>query len=147
MTTIFQNDDHIVNYTGFSQKIFNKGFLGNGSFPVLAGKSYEFEINLFLGQGIKDVYFKMLGDVNNVTDVVYNASNNNCSYADFQENAIGDFDINDAHYSFGKVSGTFKCVQNGYLIPAFNSSGVFLNLSTIGSYFKIKEIKTTSNII
>jgi len=81
-----------------------------------------------------------------IYDVVLKSSNGK-SYIDFEENAIGDFDLNNSLLSFGKVSGTFKCNKNGYLIPALNSALPFQNLSTKGSYFKVSEIETTSDIV
>jgi hypothetical protein len=164
-TVMFQNSNYTLDdSSGTTQKIFNIGSSGNGSFPITNGITYEFKLLLFLEELLSttQLSFAMLGDVGNTSNVKYQSLSvfdNDIGEPDYQGlvdarvgTSFSDSLINNTINNTGKASavieGTFTATDNGYLIPAINveqmSGG---DKVSRGTSFTVIPIMTSSNIV
>jgi hypothetical protein len=161
-TAIYQNTNHNLTSDTALQKAFNVGSSGNGSFPILSGKTYKFEAKLLVNDesmlSTTDVNFGMIGDVSNCENISYTSLYSD-GYNDnsvktsvrkintFAETVVCPFLLGNGYY-FIKLKGTFSCNANGIITPAIalpvQAGGVVME---IGSFFEIKEFKTSNNVI
>jgi hypothetical protein len=164
-TVMLQNTNYsLVDSGGTTQKIFNVGSSGNGSFPITSGITYEFKLLLFL-EGLLNttqLSFAMLGDVANTSNVRYQSLSvfdNDTGEPDYQglvDARVGisfsDLLINNTINNTGKASavieGTFTATDNGYLIPAINIEQMSgSDTVSRGTYFTVIPIVTSSTIV
>lgn len=151
---IFQNQDNVLVGVLGLQNAFTEGFLNKGSLPIVAGKNYKLKAMLIL-------------ENEPLSAVISNFEINgfeNCENVNFSKAVIDDYENSfKINSTFSKqlftknlntptstvfLNGTFKAVQNCFLIPKLEDVEMSATLTIKkGSYFMIEEIATTDDIL
>jgi hypothetical protein len=146
-TVIFQKEDVEKNF--INEDLIN--VFNDGLFPVIAGKDYDFKVNLNIYDEFvnTDLFFGMIGDVANISEVnytskVFNFEGNALEvvlkkHKDFTKKEIIGSIVN--ANTLVEIFGTFKCNINGFLQPAITNglTGTYLHIEK-GSFIEVNTL-------